>query len=209
MKTRKSTLSAVASISLTLVLAGCSTATMSMEDEPKALDHYPELAAKDGYFVSGDEASLRGGVGNYVPRPTGHDRVQRDRLARISTFSDLQRDQNDYLTVRLNREFLFDVGSAEVKPAAKEELRAFSAYLRDANYNYADLRGFADSTGAADMNEELSARRAESIRRELTEGGLDPATLQTTAYGENYPVSTNATPSGRAKNRRVEVVVIK
>jgi outer membrane protein OmpA-like peptidoglycan-associated protein len=173
------------------------------------IDRHPELAASNGYFVSGAEAKMRGGVGNYVSRPTAQDRLERDRLNRISRFSEFTRDESNRLVISLNRELLFSSGSDEMRPEAKQELAELVRYSNDSNYQYVDLHGFADSTGSADMNQDLSLRRAKEVSKELTSRGLVASTVETQGYGEDFPIQSNATVSGRQQNRRVEIVVIK
>jgi chemotaxis protein MotB len=52
----------------------------------------------------------------------------------------------------------------------------------------------------------LSAARAISVVKELIKNGVKPTRLSAAAYGEFHPIATNATPQGRAKNRRVDIV---
>jgi chemotaxis protein MotB len=57
-------------------------------------------------------------------------------------------------------------------------------------------------------NWELSAARATNVARYLQEQGIDPAHLSTAAYGEYKPVAGNDTTEGRAKNRRIEIILV-
>jgi outer membrane protein OmpA-like peptidoglycan-associated protein len=63
--------------------------------------------------------------------------------------------------------------------------------------------GFADSSGSASANLELSRSRASAVNRYLAERGLTNVT--STGFGDALPVATNDTPEGREQNRRVEV----
>ena len=68
-----------------------------------------------------------------------------------------------------------------------------------------EIEGHADSTGPEGYNVDLSLRRARAVRDFLVdELGIDRSTLSVVAYGEAYPAASNATPDGRAANRRVE-----
>jgi outer membrane protein OmpA-like peptidoglycan-associated protein len=51
-------------------------------------------------------------------------------------------------------------------------------------------------------------KRADTVRRELVERGVDPRSLVALGYGEDVPIATNKTEEGRAKNRRVDVVLL-
>jgi outer membrane protein OmpA-like peptidoglycan-associated protein len=69
------------------------------------------------------------------------------------------------------------------------------------------IEGHTDSSGDAAKNMDLSARRAESVKRELAaKYGIDAGRLETAGLGASKPAADNATPTGRAENRRVEFV---
>ena len=77
---------------------------------------------------------------------------------------------------------------------------------------HADLRleigGHADSVGPEDYNLDLSQRRAEAVRTYLVQHfKIDPDRLTAAGFGESRPIATNANPTGRTLNRRVEFVV--
>ena len=67
-----------------------------------------------------------------------------------------------------------------------------------------EIQGFTDSVGKASSNLALSQKRAESVRQYLINAGLDRARLTASGFGEENPVSSNGTASGRSENRRIE-----
>jgi outer membrane protein OmpA-like peptidoglycan-associated protein len=67
-----------------------------------------------------------------------------------------------------------------------------------------EIQGYTDSVGKASANLTLSQKRAESVRQYLANAGIDPARLGASGFGEENPISSNSTPSGRAQNRRIE-----
>ncbi|WP_265468757.1 OmpA family protein [Arenimonas daejeonensis] len=69
------------------------------------------------------------------------------------------------------------------------------------------IEGHTDSQGADAANQALSQRRAEAVRRVLEDAGLPSARLSASGRGESAPVADNATAEGRARNRRVEIIV--
>ena len=72
------------------------------------------------------------------------------------------------------------------------------------------VAGHTDNTGSDSLNYNLSKRRAENIAAYLmTERKIDPSRILTVGYGERSPVADNQTEVGRAKNRRVEILVYK
>jgi K(+)-stimulated pyrophosphate-energized sodium pump len=71
------------------------------------------------------------------------------------------------------------------------------------------LEGYTDNTGDADANKKLSLDRAVAVKNIMTKGGIDDARISTTGYGQENPITSNDTEQGRAKNRRLELVVVK
>lgn len=67
--------------------------------------------------------------------------------------------------------------------------------------------GHTDDTGTRQHNLELSLRRAQSVSAFLASCGVEPKRLVAQGFGEDYPVETNATPEGRAFNRRTEIML--
>ena len=70
-----------------------------------------------------------------------------------------------------------------------------------------DVIGHTDSVGAADFNQRLSENRARSVAEYLSGQGILPARLLVAGMGEAQPVASNATPEGRAQNRRVTLQI--
>ena len=119
------------------------------------------------------------------------------------------------LTVNIVDAILFDSGKAEVKPEGKAVLQKVVSILKDVKDKAIRIEGHTDDVqiGGAlakryPTNWELSAARAINVTRHLQEQGLDPSLLSAVAYGENKPVADNSTPEGRAKNRRIEIILI-
>ena len=70
-----------------------------------------------------------------------------------------------------------------------------------------EIVGHTDSVGNEDMNQDLSDRRAASVRDSLTRFGVSPTRIVTRGAGELRPLADNSTPEGRARNRRVDLTV--
>jgi len=102
---------------------------------------------------------------------------------------------------------LFDTGSANLKPTAKERLAKVAGIL----IAYPDIRveidGYTDSTGSDAFNMQLSEQRSESVRSYLSSQGVSQNVITTQGFGESNPIASNDTASGRQQNRRVELVV--
>jgi outer membrane protein OmpA-like peptidoglycan-associated protein len=67
------------------------------------------------------------------------------------------------------------------------------------------VEGHTDSTGSDTYNQQLSERRADSVKTLLVQRGVQGSRISILGYGESRPVATNATPEGRQMNRRVEI----
>ena len=100
----------------------------------------------------------------------------------------------------------FGSGSANLTAAAQASLRALAVQLR-AGSSAVAVEGHTDSQGADAANLALSRQRAEAVRRVLEDAGLPGARLQATGKGEAAPVADNTNADGRARNRRVEIIV--
>ncbi len=103
----------------------------------------------------------------------------------------------------------FDSGSAAISGETGLEVDNLAKILMaypDAKLN---IEGYTDNTGDAAANVELSKARAEAVKARLAVAGIDGARITTVGYGADNPVADNATPEGRAKNRRIEVTLAK
>jgi outer membrane protein OmpA-like peptidoglycan-associated protein len=92
---------------------------------------------------------------------------------------------------------------------AEDKLKDFAERLKSENKNvYLEIQGHTDSTGAKDYNMKLGEARADAVRRFLNKQGIALNRMSTISYGQDEPVDSNKTKDGRAKNRRVVVVVL-
>ena len=80
--------------------------------------------------------------------------------------------------------------------------------LAEFNRTTIEVSGHTDSTGKDAYNQDLSQRRAQAVSYILAQNGVMPQRMYVIGMGESRPVATNATPNGRAKNRRVEIQII-
>jgi OOP family OmpA-OmpF porin len=70
------------------------------------------------------------------------------------------------------------------------------------------VEGHTDNVGSNRINDALSKRRAESVKRYLVKKGISPRRIKTVGYGERRPIASNATEWGRRLNRRTEIVIV-
>jgi outer membrane protein OmpA-like peptidoglycan-associated protein len=102
---------------------------------------------------------------------------------------------------------LFDTGRAELKSGASRKLDQLAQFLVEHPDRRVQIDGFTDSVGTDSYNEELSQRRANTVREALISRGIESSRIGTEGYGKSYPVANNNDSGGRQLNRRVEVVI--
>lgn len=103
----------------------------------------------------------------------------------------------------------FDFASSEPKMSTEDDLalRAICTAMREDPSVKVLLTGHTDDIGSAESNLQLGQERAEAVRRRMVELGAPATSIATSSRGEEQPVATNATDEGRARNRRVEMLV--
>ena len=102
---------------------------------------------------------------------------------------------------------LFASGKSELKAGASANLDRITAFMNEYSDRTALIEGFTDSMGSDAYNQDLSQRRADSVKRYLVGQGVGSARLSANGRGENSPVADNESAAGRQQNRRVEVVI--
>ncbi len=141
-------------------------------------------------------------VGNYQDR---QERALRERTA--NTGIDVQR-QGDNITLNLPDGITFDFNKSTLKPQFYGALNGVASTLAEYNQTMIEVVGHTDSIGTDAVNDRLSRERAESVASYLGAQGVQRARIETLGAGKRYPIASNATESGRAQNRRVEIRVI-
>src|SRR2546425_3772525 len=119
------------------------------------------------------------------------------------------------LTVNMVEAILFDSGKAEVKPEGLIVLSKVIEILKTVSDKSIRIEGHTDNKPIVGplmqrypTNWELSAGRALNVARYLQKQGIEAANLSAAAFGEFKPVADNTTLEGRAKNRRIEIVLV-
>ena len=101
----------------------------------------------------------------------------------------------------------FDTGRAQLNPGANRKLDQLAQFLNEHKERRVQIDGFTDSVGTDSYNEDLSQRRANSVKSALLSRGVAASRIGTEGYGKAYPVANNVDSGGRQMNRRVEVVI--
>jgi outer membrane protein OmpA-like peptidoglycan-associated protein len=103
----------------------------------------------------------------------------------------------------------FAIGTATLEQGAKSYLDKVAKLLQSAPNMGLLIKGHADNTGSAAVNEKLSTDRANAVRNHLLAQNIAAERLEAKGFGSSMPVADNQTPLGRAKNRRVELEILK
>ncbi len=202
----------VAGLGLIVALSGCATDDPNRRAKTGAavgaiagavLGH--QIDGDKGRFVGAAVGAMTGGaVGNYM------DKQQRELEAQLAEEQrnneiELERLKNDVLKVNLNSEVSFDFNKADIKPGFYGTLNKLASVVAKYDNTVIHIVGHTDSSGSDSYNQQLSERRALSVKDYLAANGVSVSRIRTEGRGESEPRATNATPEGRAMNRRVEI----
>lgn len=131
-----------------------------------------------------------------------------DRTLRGFSASDLTvREQDGKIYVSMSQDLLFPSGSKTINAKGKDALAQLAGALV-ANSDIAiTVEGHTDTDGNENTNWDLSVARATSVLKELTKNGVDPTRIIASGRGEYFPVDSNETREGKARNRRTEIIL--
>jgi len=102
---------------------------------------------------------------------------------------------------------LFNTGSAQLRSGATDNVAKLATFLNKYQDRSVVIEGHTDSVGSEDSNASLSQRRADAVRSFLVNQGVAPGRIIASGKGEDSPVASNDSSSGRQQNRRVEVII--
>lgn len=147
-------------------------------------------------------AALGGGIGALL------DRQQKSLQQSLNNPNIQVVNHGDYLSVTMPESTLFAVDSTAVGAQGQNDLYTIARNLQQYPNSNIQVIGHTDSTGSAAYNQDLSERRARSVAGILTAGGVSSARVTTAGRGASQPVASNDTATGRAQNRRVQILII-
>lgn len=111
--------------------------------------------------------------------------------------------------IRIKQQIMFESNSAKISPESTPLLIEIADVLaRNPRLKRVEIQGHTDNSGTADHNKFLSDQRAKAVRDWLTSYGVEPTRLTSQGYGQERPIGSNANAAGRAKNRRVQFVIL-
>jgi outer membrane protein OmpA-like peptidoglycan-associated protein len=104
--------------------------------------------------------------------------------------------------------FAFPVGSAELTDSKMDLIDKLATAVSLFQVDLLRVEGHTDNTGSRDHNLRLSRRRAETVAGHLTaQINLPPAQIETVGFGSDRPIAANSSAEGRARNRRIDVII--
>ncbi len=127
----------------------------------------------------------------------------RAELAKFATI----KEEPTRMVITLNGSILFETAKFEVLSTAMHRLDQVAQVLAAERNATITVMGYTDSQGSDSDNQRLSENRANSVRNYLVQKGVAQARIFAKGLGESSPVASNDTETGRANNRRVEIVV--
>jgi outer membrane protein OmpA-like peptidoglycan-associated protein len=136
-----------------------------------------------------------------------HEKSKAELTATLSRLAKVREDARGVI-VTLPGNIYFNFNKADVKPAMQMQLTKIAKALAAVPNQNLLIEGHTDSIGSNEYNLSLSESRAQSVQKILLDGGIAAERMEIKGYGESKPIADNATPSGQAQNRRVEIVLI-
>lgn len=98
----------------------------------------------------------------------------------------------------------FDTAKATIKPTSKATLDKAIEVLKKFPSVRVEISGHTDNVGKRDYNVDLSARRAEAVKKYMSDAGIEDNRIETRGAGPDEPIADNKSKAGKAKNRRIE-----
>lgn len=187
------------------VLPGCASKRYVSEEVSKS----SATSEKRINEVESQVESTQTKVRDHDTRIAELDKTTREALERAQAAGKLAEGKFVYSLVLSDDAVKFPLNGHQLSKEAEEKLTDFAERLKSENKNvYLEIQGHTDATGATVYNLKLGEDRAEAVRRFLNKQGIALNRMSTISYGKDEPVDSNKTKAGRAKNRRVVVVVL-
>jgi OOP family OmpA-OmpF porin len=132
--------------------------------------------------------------------------IKNVRIALGGNFNDTKRILTESRII--THGILFDVDKAKIEPQSMGTINEIYKLLKNNPGLKYEIDGHTDNTGNPKHNMELSQERADAVKTQLVNMGINASRLTTKGFGDTKPISDNSDPAGRANNRRVEFVKV-
>lgn len=180
------------------------SAAMAARRETEMAENQAQAARDEADAARTDAASARSEA-DLARTATDEARAETSDLQRQIT--ELNARTTDRGLVMTLGDIMFETGKFELRSGTTSNLDKLAAFLTRYEDRTVEIEGHTDSTGNADYNLLLSRQRADSVAAYLMDQGINRNRLASTSMGEERPVSSNDTSTGRQQNRRVEVII--
>jgi outer membrane protein OmpA-like peptidoglycan-associated protein len=128
--------------------------------------------------------------------------------ADLTAIASVKQEETRGMVITLSGGVLFATNKSDLLPSAQVKLNEVAnALIKQDSESKIVVEGHTDSQGSAAYNQELSQRRAQAVRDYLVTRGIAADRVTSQGFGLSRPIADNASPEGRANNRRVEIVV--
>lgn len=166
-------------------------------------------AIAGGLLGGGKGALIGGAVGGLTGGLIGHNMDQQDAdLRRILVGTGVQvRKIGNYVQLTMASDVTFALNQAAIASDFYPTLNSVAIVLKKYNNTSINITGYTDNSGSDAYNQQLSEARAESVGSYLISQGISPNRIFTNGMGKRNPVASNASPQGRALNRRVVIIL--
>jgi len=204
----------VAAVVATSFLAACTTDPYTGEQKVSNTAGGAALGALAGaglgLLAGGDDrrnALLGAGIGALAGGAIGStmDRNEADLRAQLQGTGVSVTRSGDQIFLNMPSDITFAVDQDSVKPEFYSVLNSVALVLQRYRSTLVDVYGHTDSSGDDNYNFDLSQRRALAVANYLNAQGVDSRRFGVTGFGETKPIASNASATGRAQNRRVEI----
>ncbi|MDN2483322.1 OmpA family protein [Vibrio astriarenae] len=208
----------VTALSLPLLLSGCQTTRQNAatgEQETNRTTSGALLGCAGGAIAGaiinkGKGAAIGCAAGGATGALVGSNMDKQEAELRQELLnSGVQIERNgERIELIIASDISFNSGGYDLQPSIKPTLDSIAKVMNRYPESNLLIEGHTDSTGSLELNELLAKARANSVQTALTSSGLEYNRTRTQGFGPHKPMCDNATPEGRACNRRVELTII-
>jgi len=203
-------------LAFSVLLGGCTTNPYTGESQMAKSAKYGTIAAvtggvigalvggeKGAYIGAGLGAMAGGGYGYYTDV---QEKKLREQIQASNAEMELSRTKDNRLMITMPGDISFMSGSADINPSNYQALTVIANEVKTNNMTMM-ITGHTDNTGSVALNDSLSKARANSVASYMYAQGIPFGAVKTEGLSMHQPIASNATPDGRAKNRRVEIIL--
>jgi outer membrane protein OmpA-like peptidoglycan-associated protein len=207
--------STILALAAGLALAGCANMSEREQGTAKGAGIGAAAGAVLGAVTGNSNTAAKGAVIGGIAGAIGgnlwskkmEDKRRAMEQATQGTGVDVTRTADNQLKLNVPSDISFDTGRADIKPDLRSVLDSFANGLRDDPTTRIRIIGHTDSTGSDAINDPLSLQRARSVKNYLADRGIADSRIEAEGRGEHEPIADNSSDAGRAKNRRVEILL--